>query len=148
VRTLAVLLLMYLLFLVQASIGPWWPDLVVVALVVITLHESRTVSTLAGAWAGLCLDMTNPASLGTQFLALAASGYLVSLLHTVMYRARWATVGFVLLALALKRALAFLTGLGLPETTPLLVSSLLSLGLTPLAELVLSRLLYRKWQPA
>jgi len=32
--------------------------------------------------------------------------------------------------------------------TPLLVSSLLTLGLTPLAELVLSRLLYRKWQPA
>lgn len=147
-RTFIAFLLLYLLFLVQASVTPWWPDLVLLGLVAVSLHETRITSALAGAFAGVCLDMTNPAFAGTSLFALAVTGYGVALLRALFYRARWATLLFVLMALALKWAALVLLGSGLPGLAPLLVSSALTVVLAPLAELGLTRLLYPGWQPA
>ena len=147
-RTFIAFLLLYLLFLVQANVTPWWPDLVLLGLTAVSLHETRLTSALAGAFAGLCLDMTNPAFTGTSLLALAVTGYGVASLRTLFYRARWATLLFVLMALALKWAALALLGPGLPGPAPLLVSSALTMVLAPLAELALTRLLYPGWQPA
>jgi rod shape-determining protein MreD len=147
-RTLVAFLLLYLLFLVQASVTPWWPDLVLLGLIAVSLHETRLISALAGAFAGLCLDMTNPASTGTSLFALAVTGYGVASLRTLFYRARWATFLFVLMALALKWAALTLFGPGLPGLAPLLVSSALTIALAPLAEVALTHLLYPGWQPA
>jgi rod shape-determining protein MreD len=148
VRTFAAFVLLYLLFLIQASVTPWWPDLVLLGLIVVALHENRITSTLAGAFAGLCLDVTSPAFAGTHLFTLAATGYGVAVLRTVFYRARWATLLFMAMALALKWAAVGLLGTGLPELPTLLISSGLTLLLAPLAELSLTRLLYHGWQPA
>jgi rod shape-determining protein MreD len=148
VRTFIAFVLLYLLFLIQASVTPWWPDLVLLGLIVVSLHENRITSTLAGAFAGLCLDVTSPAFAGTHLFTLAATGYGVSVLRTLFYRARWATLLFMAMALALKWAAVGLLGTGLPELPALLVSSGLTLLLAPLAELSLTRLLYHGWQPA
>ena len=147
-RTFIAFVLLYLLFLIQASVTPWWPDLVLLGLIVVSLHENRITSTLAGAFAGLCLDVTSPAFAGTHLVTLAATGYGVSVLRTLFYRARWATLLFMAMALALKWAAVGLLGTGLPEHPALLVSSGLTLLLAPLAELSLTRLLYHGWQPA
>ena len=147
-RTLLASLLLYVLFLIQASVTPWWPDLVLLGLVVVSMHETRITSTVAGAFAGLCLDMTSPAFTGTNLFALAVTGYGVALLRTVFYRARWATFLFVLMALTLKWAALAVVGSGLPGLMPLLVSSLLTVALAPVAELGLTRLFYHRWQPA
>ena len=147
-RTLIACAVLYVLFLVQASVTPWWPDLVLLGLVIIALHENRLASTLAGAFAGLCLDVTSPAFLGAHAVSLAATGYGVAVLRTLFYRARWATLLFTLLALALKWAAVGLLGAGLPGLPALLVSSTLTLLLAPLAEFTLARLLYHGWQPA
>lgn len=147
-RTFFALILLYLLFLVQASVTPWWPDLVLLGLIIVSLHENRITSAVAGAFAGLCLDVTNPAFLGTHLGTLAATGYGVAVLRTVFYRARWATFLFTAMALALKWAAVGLIGTGLPSLPALLVSSALTLLLAPLAELGLTRLLYHGWQPA
>ena len=147
-RTFIAFVLLYLLFLIQASVTPWWPDLVLLGLIVVSLHENRITSTLAGAFAGLCLDVTSPAFAGTHLVTLAATGYGVSVLRTLFYRARWATLLLTIMALALKWVAAGLLSTGLPELPALLVSSGLTLLLAPLAELSLTRLLYHGWQPA
>ena len=147
-RTLFAFILLYLLFLVQASVTPWWPDLVLLGLIIVSLHENRIASALAGAFAGLCLDVTSPAFMGTHLATLAATGYGVAVLRTVFYRARWATLLFTAMALAIKWAAVGLLGAGSPGLPALLVSSALTLLLAPLAELGLTRLLYHGWQPA
>lgn len=147
-RTFVAFVLLYLLFLIQASVTPWWPDLVLLGLIVVSLHENRIASTLAGAFAGLCLDVTSPAFAGTHLVTLAATGYGVAVLRTLFYRARWATLLFTATALALKWIAVGLLGTGLPELPALLASSGLTLLLAPLAELSLTRLLYHGWQPA
>jgi len=147
-RTLAALALLYLVFLIQASIAPWFPDLVLLGLVATSLHESRAASALLGAFAGLCLDMTSPAFTGTYLVVLATTGYGVAVLRALFYRARWATLLFVAMALALKWTALVVLGPGLPGLPALLVSSALTLLLAPLAELGLTRLFYHGWQPA
>jgi rod shape-determining protein MreD len=147
-RTFVAFFLLYLLFLVQASVTPWWPDLVLLGLIVVSLHENRITATLAGAFAGLCLDMTSPSFTGTYLVTLAATGYGVALLRSLFYRARWATLLFVAMALALKWIAVAAVGPGLPGLPALLVSSTLTLILAPLTELGLTRLLYHGWQPA
>jgi len=114
----------------------------------VSLHESRIASALAGAFAGLCLDMTNPAFTGTHLATLAATGYGVAVLRTLFYRARWATLLFTAMALSLKWAALALVGAGLPGLPALVVSSALTLLLAPLAELSVARLLYPGWQTA
>jgi rod shape-determining protein MreD len=147
-RTFVAFLLLYLLFLIQASVNPWWPDLILLGLIAVSLHETRLTSAVAGAFAGLCLDMTNPAFAGTSLFALAVTGYGVAALRTLFYRARWATLLFVLMALTLKWTALALFGPGLPGLAPLLVSSVLTMTLAPLVELGLARFLYPGWQPA
>ena len=87
-RTFVAFVLLYLLFLVQASVTPWWPDLVLLGLIIVSLHENRITSALAGAFAGLCLDVTSPAFMGTHLFTLAATGYGVAVLRTVFARLR------------------------------------------------------------
>ncbi|MBN2464274.1 rod shape-determining protein MreD [candidate division WOR-3 bacterium] len=147
-RTFFAFVLLYLLFMIQASVNQWWPDLVLLGLVVVSLHENRLASTLAGAFAGLCLDVTSPALLGAHLATLAATGYGVAVLRSVFYRARWATLLLTAMALVLKWAVVGLTGAGLPAVPALLTSSALTLLLAPLAELGLAGLLYHGWQPA
>ena len=147
-RTFVAFVLLYALFLIQASVTPWWPDLVLIGLIIVSLHESRITSALAGAFAGLCIDVTSPSFMGTHLVTLAATGYGVSVLRTLFYRARWATLLFTAMALALKWAAVGLLGTGLPGLPVLLVSSALTLLIAPLAELGLTRLLYYGWQPA
>ncbi len=147
-RTFFAFVLLYLLFMIQASLNPWWPDLVLLGLIVVSLHESRLASTLAGAFAGLCLDVTSPAFLGAHLATLAATGYGVAVLRPLFSRARWATLLFTAMALALKWAALGLIGAGLPVLPALLTSSALTLLLAPLAELGLTGLLYHGWQPA
>jgi len=147
-RTVIAFLLLYVLFLLQASVTPWWPDLVLLGLIVVSLHETRTMAALAGAFAGLCLDMTSPAFTGTYTVTQALTGYGVAVLRTVFYRARWATLLLVAMALVLKWVVLALLGPGLPGLAPLLVSSALTLALAPPVELGLAALLYPRWQPA
>ena len=147
-RTFVAFVLLYILFLIQASTTPWWPDLVLVGLIVVSLHENRITSALTGGFAGLCLDVTSPAFMGTHVATLAATGYGVAVLRTVFYRARWATFLFTAMALVLKWVAVGLFGTGLPGLPALLVSSALTLLLAPLAELGLTQLLYHGWQPA
>jgi rod shape-determining protein MreD len=148
VRTFVAFVLLYLLFMIQASVNQWWPDLVLLGLIVVSLHENRFASALAGAFAGLCLDVTSPSFLGAHLVTLAATGYGVAVLRTVFYRARWATFLFTAMALALKWVVVGLIGAGLPGLPALLTSSVLTLLLAPLAELGLAGLLYHGWQPA
>ncbi len=147
-RTFFAFVLLYVLFLIQASVTPWWPDLILLGLIIVSLHENRIASALAGAFAGLCLDLTDPAFMGTHMVTLAATGYGVAVLRTVFYRARWATFLFTAMALALKWTAVGLLGTGFPGLAALLVSSALTLLLAPLVELGLTRLLYHGWQPA
>jgi rod shape-determining protein MreD len=148
VRTGVALLLIYLLFLLQASLPAWWPDLMLVLLVACALRENRLASTLLGAAAGLFADVTAPAFLGVGLLTYALAGYGVASVRRLFYRARWATLLLVFAALAVKWGALLVLGAGLPQLAPMLMSSGLTLALVPLADAAAGRLLYPGWQTA
>jgi rod shape-determining protein MreD len=148
VRRLIAYLLIYLLFLVQASLPAWWPDLMLAMVIACAFHETRLASTLLGAFAGLCADMTAPAFAGAGLLAYALAGYGVASVRRLFYRARWAALLLGLAALVLKWLTLYLVGPGLPSVAPILVSSCLTLLLVPVADAAVGRLLYPGWQAA
>ncbi len=139
------LLLLYGLFLVQAWFTPFSPDLVLLLLAVLSLHEGRLAATLLGAFAGLCLDLTAPGHLGTNFVTYSAFAYLTASLHGLVYRGRWYFVVLALLGLALRAGLHALTGAGLPGPLPLAVSAGLTVVLAVPADLLFGRLFARRW---
>jgi cell shape-determining protein MreD len=142
VKRVFIFLLGYVLFLVQAALPAWWPDMMLLYLIAVSAHESKLASALLGAFLGLCLDMTAPAFLGSGLVVAAGIGYGVSSLRAFLYRARWATLLFALSALTLKwLALAFV-GPGLPPWPLLAISSGCTLLLAPLIDATLTRLLY------
>jgi rod shape-determining protein MreD len=146
-RALLAALSIYVLFLVQVNLGPWSPDLVLLALVVFAFHESRIVAALLGAFAGLCMDLTAPSFLGAYILVFTIAGYAAALLRTLFYRGRWSTPVLALAALALKwLVLASVNGAP-PVLTPSVVSSCLTLLLSPIVSFLLTRLFYAQWNP-
>ncbi|MBM3314947.1 rod shape-determining protein MreD [candidate division WOR-3 bacterium] len=139
------LAVLYVLFLVQAWLAPFGPDLVLIFLLTLSLHEARLAATLLGAFAGLCLDLTNPSHLGTNIVAYSAIGYVTASLHGLVYRGRWYLVVLALLGLALRAGLHALSGAGLPAPMPLSVSAGLTVLLAVPADLVLGRVFGRRW---
>lgn len=139
-------LVVYTAFVVQASLFPMGPDLVLLCVVVFALRERRLFATALGLAAGLLLDLTAPLSLGTNALALAAVGYLAASVHPIFYRARWYVPAATVAALALKHLIRLLAGAGLPPLPLLVVLSPVTIALSPLVEMLLARLFSRRWQ--
>lgn len=143
-RQFSALLFIYLLFILQTSIIPVGPDLVLLTVIVFALHENRLTATLLGFWAGLGFDLTNPALFGGQMLAFGILGYSTSVIRNLFYRNRWHTPLFACIGFALKTAFAHP---GIPNrsnTLPLLFTLVFTLLLSPFAEPALIRLFYRR----
>jgi rod shape-determining protein MreD len=147
VRQLLAALVIYLLFLIQASLPPGAPDLVLLALIVLALHEGKLASTLLGTFSGLCLDMTAPAYLGANLLFLTVIGYAVASLRSYFYRGRWSAPLLALGALAVKWIMLLAVRAVPAALVPQLVSTGLTLALSPLAGVLLVRLFYVRWSP-
>lgn len=146
-RPLLCALLVYLLFLVQAGLPAWAPDLVLLALVVFALHETRLVAALLGMLAGLCLDLTAPLQLGANMLFFTAVGYLVAALRGWFYRGRWSVPLLTLGALAVKWLLLLALGATAAGLLPPVISTILTLLLAPLAGYAMALVFYRRWNP-
>jgi rod shape-determining protein MreD len=147
-RTAAAALLLYGLFLVQANLTAWGPDLVLLAVVVFALHEERLPVTLLGLFAGLCLDLAAPTQAGVHMLAFGATAWLGPTLRDMLYRSNWSATLLALVGLALKWLAFFLTGSARFDLLPLAVSAGLTLVLSPLAARLLARLFYPGWKTA
>ncbi|MEO0080002.1 MAG: rod shape-determining protein MreD [candidate division WOR-3 bacterium] len=142
-------LYLYGLFIVQAGILPVGPDFLLLALIVFALHEEKLPSTLLGLFAGLCLDLTAPSHLGVNMFVLSVIGYGVSSIRPLFYRARWHIVIMTVVGLGLKQTIRLITGNGLPQVAPLIVSLVLTLILSPFAEYLVNPLFYPdnfRWQ--
>ncbi|MEO0081507.1 MAG: rod shape-determining protein MreD [candidate division WOR-3 bacterium] len=140
-RLLLICLIEYVLCLVQTSLGPFGPDLVLLSLFIIALHETRLAATALAFLAGLCLDLSVPASLGVNVAIYTALTYGVASVHALLYRSRWHLVLLVLVGLVARHGLRFLVGAELPAPTPLAVSGGLTLLLVLPADWLGSRLL-------
>ncbi|MEO0085867.1 MAG: hypothetical protein ABIK37_04475 [candidate division WOR-3 bacterium] len=140
------LLVVYSAFIIQASLFPVGPDLVLLCVVVFALHERRLFATALGLLAGLLLDLTTPLSLGANVLALGAIGYVAASVHPIFYRARWYVPALTATALVLKHAVRFVAGAGLPSLPLLALLGLTTVALSPLAESLLARIFLRRWQ--
>jgi rod shape-determining protein MreD len=143
VTTALAFALVYVLFLVQASAGPWMPDLVLITLAVFALNRPRVSATALGFAAGLCFDLTAPAALGAGIAAFSAVGYVGSALRDRFYHGPWSVVVLVCAGLALRHGLALVAGLGLAPLPALACSVLLTAALAPLGTLVLGRVFTR-----
>lgn len=146
-RQVLAALLLYILFLVQASLSPWCPDLVLITLLAFALHERRLVVTLLGFFGGLLVDLTAPASAGAGILAYSALAYGAASVQGVLYRARWSILLLVVIGLVVRHAIPVLTGTGFPGWGPVVVSGGLTVLLAIPTELLTSRLFYRRWTP-
>lgn len=134
----------YVLFLVQAALTPWSPDLLLLAVVIIALHEKRLPATLYGAWAGLLAGLTGPETLGISLFLHAGLGYGIASLHTIAYRSRWYLFLLVAAGLLLKVVTGFAVSVRPAWGPQLAVSILLTLALALPAESAASRTLHRQ----
>jgi cell shape-determining protein MreD len=139
--------LLYLLGLIQVGIGPYFPELALVAVVVFAFHEGRLASTLLGALAGLVLDLSSPVAAGASLMSFCLAGYTAASLKLIIYRGRWAVPLLSLAGLALKLLL-----LTLQEQTPdpiaLAVSGCLTLAIALALAPLLTLVFYAGWNPA
>ncbi len=140
-RTFLSFLIIYLLFVIQVGILPVGPDLILLSLIVFALYETSLIATILGTFAGLCLDLTNPAGFGVHILLFSGIGYGVVKLRDLFYQGRWNVTSFTVLALGLKLALETLTGLFEFHLLPFLITNGLTLILSPFAEPLIRRLL-------
>lgn len=145
-RFLWSLLTIYIAFLLQAVLFPVSFDLVLLCVIVFSLHERRLFATALGLIAGLLLDLTAPLSLGANALAFSAVGYLAASIHPIFYRARWYVPLLTIASLALKHAIRFLAGAGLPSLPLVTMSGVITIALSPLVELLLTRIFSHRWQ--
>lgn len=144
-RRLLAGVLVYILFLVQAGLSPYCPDLVLLALLAFALHERPLAVTLLGLLGGLLVDLTAPATAGTAILTYTALAYGAASLQGLLYRARWSVLLLVVVGLAVRHAVPVLTGTGFPGWTVVALSGGLTLLLAIPAELLISRIFYRRW---
>ncbi len=140
------LALLYVLFIVQAMLSPWGPDLLLIVVLVLAIHEDRLTVVLLAFFSGLCLDLLSPASIGAGILVFVGLAYGATSLRTVVYRARWYVAALVLTGFLLKQLVFGLAGGGAPGFLPLLVSGLLTVVLAVPAELAAVRLFYPAWK--
>lgn len=141
-------LLLYGLFLVQANLSMWAPDLMLLALVAFALHEERLAATLLGLFCGLCLDLTSPTFAGANMLALAGLAWVAATLRDLLYRSNWSATLLVLAGLVLKWGVLALSGSVRLMPLPLVVSSGLTIMLSPLVARLLAGLFYPRWKTA
>lgn len=143
-RQLFAFLFIYLVFVLQTAVLPLGPNFVLLALIVFALYENRVIATLIGLWAGICLDLTTPTTIGVQMLALGGIGYGVAVVRTLFYRNRWHNILFVFVGLLLQYGLYCLVGRNQFNINPVLLTTVLTLALSPFAELVLTPIFYRR----
>ncbi|MBM3322792.1 hypothetical protein FJY69_04885 [candidate division WOR-3 bacterium] len=136
-RLVTALVPLYLLCLTQVAVGPMFPQLALVLVVVLSWGQDsassggrRLAATLLGAFVGLCLDLSAPGSAGLNLLVLALSGYAAASLKLVIYRGRWALLLICLAALVARWFLLALDGSPAANPGPVVVSSGLTLLLT------------------
>jgi cell shape-determining protein MreD len=144
VKLLLGLLLLYALFLLQVLLAPFGPNLVVLGVLALALHESRARATLFGLAGGLLLDTASPGSFGAACLVLSGAGWLTALLHSVAARGRWYIIVLSLLVVGLGLLAGWLAGAGLPSPFPAVVSAALTVALAVPVELLVGRILYHR----
>lgn len=143
-RQLFAFLFIYLLFVIQTAVLPLGPNFVLLALIVFALYENRLIATLIGLWAGMCLDLTTPTTIGIQMLALGSIGYGVAVVRTLFYRNRWHNILFVFVGLLLQYSFYCLVNRNQFNINPVLLTTVLTLALSPFAELALTSIFYRR----
>ncbi|UCG42871.1 MAG: rod shape-determining protein MreD [candidate division WOR-3 bacterium] len=146
-RPILAAFLVYVLFLIQASLTPYCPDLILLALLAFALRETRLVVTLLGFFGGLLADLTAPATAGAGILAYSALAYGAASLQNLLYRARWYVLLLAIIGIVLRHAIPVLAGTGFPGWNQAVVSAALTVALAVPAELLISRLFYRRWTP-
>ncbi len=130
------LVLLYVMCLVQVAAGPYFPQLALVSVIILSWRYdsassgwARLAATLLGAFAGLCLDLSSPGSAGPNLLVLALSGYAAASLKLVIYRGRWAVTLLCLAALVARWLLLSVGGSLAASLAAHAVSSALTLVL-------------------
>ncbi len=100
---------LYLLCLIQVAVGPMFPQLALVLVILLSWGRDtassdrhRLAPTLLGAFAGLCLDLSAPGSAGLNLLVFALAGYAAASFKLIIYRGRWALLVICLAALILR----------------------------------------------
>lgn len=145
-KTILLTLLVYLTALVQASLLPLGPDLVLLTLVSLALHEEKLAATVLGALGGLVLDLSDPGILGMGALTFAAIAYIVSTARGYFYRARWLTVVLVLAGMTVRYGMLALAGAGPAPLSRLLTIAALTVALSPIVNWLHANTILRRWR--
>ena len=122
-----VILLAYLLAILQLGMRAYFPDLLLLLVVTVSVFEERNFAIVIGFLAGLFLDLGNPGLLGTNMLIYLVIGYGVILARRVVYEKVSYAVALCAGALVVKYALRYVLTGSLPAVWELLVACGLTL---------------------
>lgn len=142
-RFVLLAVLVYGLFVFQTGLLPVGPDLVLLAVVAAALNEPRLGAAVIGLFAGLLFDLAAPATLGANMLGLGLAGYGAAAARRYFYAARWSMLLLSAAGLTLRWGIMALGGVRLLPPLRLAAVAVMTVGLAPLAELLLTWLLYR-----
>lgn len=131
------LFLLYLLFLVQAALGPYCPDLLLLTVIAFAVNGTETRSPAGnrlsacghGAFAGFLLDLLTPGAFGLNLLIYAVVGYGAAVIAGITWHAFGIALPLALFALLLRLLGSLLTDTGPAPVLPFAISSALTLAL-------------------
>jgi len=143
-----VILLAYLLAILQLGMRAYFPDLLLLLVVTVSVFEDRNFAIVIGFLAGLFLDLGSPGLFGANMLIYLVIGYGVILARRVVYEKISYAVALCAAALVLKYVLRLILTQTMPAGWELLVAcGLTLLLLVPVHRLI--RLLFGyRWKVA
>lgn len=143
-----VVLLVYVLAMIQLGARAFFPDLLLLLVVTVSVFEDRNFAIITGFLAGLFLDIGNPSLLGSHMIVYLVIGYGVILVRRVVYEKISYAVALCATALVVKYGLILVLDRTLPVWWHLLISGGLTLVLLVPVHRLIQFLFGYRWKVA
>lgn len=149
-KIISIALLLYLLFLIElvgSQYSRVWPDLTLVTILVVALHETRFTTAVLGVITGFFFDLVTPTCLGTNMLGLGLVGYVAAAARGYFYPAPWFFPVLVLGGLLLHRIVALIGGIPSSPLVLQIASALLTVVFSLPVRHIITWVFYRPPRP-
>lgn len=140
------LLLIYILFLIQTAIPRPQLDLVLLAVVILTLHDPPLYALITACWTGFLLGLLNPLSFGFHIVILTIIAYGCNNIRRFIYKDKIYFIVILLLSILFK----YITSLIFLEATQSfitwLIATIIILIISVPLESLISNIFYHQWK--
>jgi cell shape-determining protein MreD len=140
------LLLLYFLFLIQTSIPKPQLDLVLLALVIFSLHDTSLYSLIMSLWSGFLIGLLNPFSFGFHIVIFTIIAFACNNIRRIIYKDKIYYLFILFLSLLFKYIMSTIIMHGQQWVISWCIATIIILILAiPLESLILN-IFYRQWR--